>query len=259
MDFKNIIYEVKDERFAVITLNRPDKLNSFNNEICGEVAKALEMAQNDDNVRSLVVTGAGKAFSAGGELAALTAADTVLKKREILDNAAMIIEALHAFEKPVIAAVNGVAAGAGTAVLLACDIIIASDKARFAPNFVNIAAVPDSGASWFLPRRVGYHKAAELMLSGSVLDAAEALSLGIFNRVVEDGRLYDEVFALAGALACGPATALARIKKMLKAGLENNLTSQLELEASYQLLAWTDDDFVEGVTAFLQKRRPKFK
>lgn len=259
MSFTNILYEIKEGKIGLITLNRPEKMNSFNNEVCRELAQALKMAEKDDAVRVLVLTGAGKAFSAGGELAALTAADTVFKKREILDNAAMIVEAVDRFEKPLIAAVNGVAAGAGTAIALACDIIIASDKARFAPNFVNIAALPDSGASWFLPRKVGYHKAAELMLSGAVLDAGQAYSLGIFNRVVEDERLYDEVFTLAQSLARGPSRAIAKIKKMLKMSFGNSLASQLELEASYQLLAWEDEDFKEGVAAFLQKRKPVFK
>ncbi len=259
MVFKTLIYEVKEEKVAFITLNRPEKFNPLNNELAREMKEAMDMAEKDEDVRVLVLTGAGKAFSAGGELSVLEAADTVGKKREILDSVAMIIKAVENFRKPLIAALNGVAAGSGTALAQACDIIVASDKARFAPNFVNVALVPDGGTSWYLARRVGYQKAVELMLTGTVLDAREALALGIYNRVVEQERFNDEVLALARSLARGPARAMARIKMLLKASMSSSLDAQIELEASSQLLALSEDDFAEGVRAFYEKRSPRFK
>lgn len=259
MDYKAISYEVLDNRIAVVTLNRPASLNAINLDLATEVAGVLQQAEQDDSVRVLVVTGAGKAFCAGGDLAWLMAAEDNLKKREILDNAGTVITLLDRFSKPVIAAVNGAVAGAGTAVALACDIIIASARAKFAPNFVNIASVPDSGASWFLPRKIGYHKAAELMLTGRLLDAQECLQLGLFNRVVAHDELEQAAFRLAQKLAAGPQRAIRHIKQMLKMSAQNTLTAQLEIEASMQLMAWSDDDFKEGVSAFLQKRKPAFK
>jgi len=259
LDYKAISYEVLDNRIAVVTLNRPASLNAINLDLATEVAGVLQQAEQDDSVRVLVVTGAGKAFCAGGDLAWLMAAEDNLKKREILDNAGTVITLLDRFSKPVIAAVNGAVAGAGTAVALACDIIIASARAKFAPNFVNIASVPDSGASWFLPRKIGYHKAAELMLTGRLLDAQECLQLGLFNRVVAHDELEQAAFRLAQKLAAGPQRAIRHIKQMLKMSAQNTLTAQLEIEASMQLMAWSDDDFKEGVSAFLQKRKPAFK
>ncbi|MCG8401562.1 MAG: enoyl-CoA hydratase-related protein [Firmicutes bacterium] len=259
MDFKTITYESKETGVALITLSRPASFNAINLDLAGEFARALQTAEQDNNIRVLVITGSGKAFCAGGDLAWLLAADDNLKKREILDNAAGIITALDRFAKPVIAAVNGVAAGAGAAVAMACDIIIASDKSSVAPNFVNIAAVPDSGASWFLPRAVGYHKAAELLLTGGIIDAAQACRLGIFNRVVPGEDLLAEALGLAGKLAAGPQRALRYIKQMLKMSRDNSLSAQLEIEASLQLMAWSDSDFPEGVKAFLERRKPEFK
>ncbi len=259
MNFNTITYETSENRVALLTLNRPSNYNAINLDLATEFGQALQEAARSDQVRVLVITASGKAFCAGGDLSWLMASDDNIKKREILDNAARIIETLDRFEKPVIAAVNGVVAGAGTAVAMACDIIIASEKASFAPNFVNIAAVPDSGASWFLPRAVGYHKAFELMLTGSMLSASEACSLGIYNRVVPAENLMTEVLGLAEKLATGPQRAQRYIKRMLKLSRYNTLEAQLETEASLQLMVWSDNDFQEGVKAFLEKRKPQFK
>lgn len=259
MEYQAITYEIMENKVALITLNRPSHFNAINRDLAGEFAHALQRAEQDDAVRVLVVTGAGKAFCAGGDLGWLLASGDNMKKRDILDHASEVITRLDRFSKPVIAAVNGAAAGAGTAIALCCDMIIASEQARFGPNFVNIAAVPDCGASWFLPRKVGYHKAAELMLTGTLIDAREALQLGIFNRVTGAENLLPEALKLAGQLAAGPQRALRYIKKMLKLSAQNTLAAQLETEASLQLMAWSDDDFREGVQAFLQKRKPAFK
>jgi len=259
LEFKTISFEVKENGVGLVTLNRPASFNAINLELATDFHRALQAAEQDDSVRVLVVTGSGKAFCAGGDLTWLMAAADNLKKREILDNAAKIIKALNQFEKPIIAAVNGVAAGAGTAVAMACDLVIASEKSSFAPNFVHIAAVPDSGASWFLPRVVGYQRAAELMLTGRMLNATEACEMGIYNRVVTEEHLMAEAMGLAGKLAAGPQRALRYIKRMLKLSQNNTLDAQLESEASLQLMAWSDSDFQEGIKAFLEKRKPQFK
>ncbi|WP_027365994.1 enoyl-CoA hydratase/isomerase family protein [Desulfotruncus alcoholivorax] len=259
MSFKTIIYEVNENKIATITFNKPENFNAISKELAGEFAHALQLAGQDDAVRVLIITGSGKAFCAGGDLAWLMSSNDNLKKREILDNASRVATLLDSFPKPVIAAVNGAVAGAGTAIALACDMIIASDQAKFAPNFVNIAAVPDSGASWFLPRKVGYHKAAELMLTGQLLDAREALRLNLFNQVVPAAELAAYVEKLALRLAAGPQKAIGYIKQMLKLSSQNTLAAQLEIEASLQLMALSDSDFQEGVQAFLQKRKPNFK
>lgn len=257
MTYQSIIYEIK-EHVAWLTLNRPDSFNAINQELAQDFTRALQQSEQDDNVRVLVLTGAGKAFCAGGDLGWLMASEDNMKKREILDNAAAIITMLDRFKKPVIAAINGAVAGAGTAVAMACDIVLAAEDAKFAPNFVNIAAVPDSGASWFLPRFTGYHKAAELMLTGRMLTAGECCQLGIFNHVVAAEDLHQETLKLARKLASGPQRAIRYIKQMLKLSSQNTLAAQLETEASLQLMAWSDDDFKEGVNSFLQKRKPDF-
>ena len=259
MSFKTIIYEVNEHQIATITLNRPEHFNAISKELAEDFARALLLAGQDENVRVLVVTGSGKAFCAGGDLTWLLSSDDNMKKREILDNANRVAALLDSFPKPVIAAINGAVAGAGTAIALACDIVIGSDQAKFAPNFINIAAVPDSGASWFLPRKVGYHKAAELMLTGQLLDAREAFRLGLFNQLVPASELAAHVEKLALRLAAGPQRAIGYIKQMLKLSSQNTLAAQLEIEASLQLMALSDSDFQEGVQAFLQKRKPNFK
>lgn len=258
-DLKTISYEIKDYKIAVITLNRPSNFNAINLDLAQEFMSVLQKAKCDDNVRVLIITGSGKGFCAGGDLASLMEANDNPKKREILDSVSSVISSLDKFDKPVIASVNGAVAGSGTAVVLACDIIIASDKAKFAPNFINIAAVPDGGSSWFLTRKISYHRAAELILTGRILNARECFEWGIFNHIVTPERLNEEVFNLAQKLSTGPQRALRYIKQMLKMSAQNTLCTHQEVEASLQLLAFSDDDFQEGVSAFLQKRKPNFK
>lgn len=259
MELTTLKFEIKNGHTALIKLNRPNQFNAISKEMTDEFEQVFKEISNNENIRVIIISGEGKPFSAGGDLAWLMVADDNLKKRDIVERAGNLILTVSRCEIPVIAAVNGVAAGAGTAIAMCCDLIIASDKARFAPNFVNIGAVPDSGASWFLPRMIGYHKAAELMLTGKLLSAQEALDLGIFNQVVPHEKLEETVLALAQKLANGPQLAIKHIKKMLKMSQSNTLESQIELENSLQLIAWSDPDFAEGVTAFMEKRKPNFK
>ena len=258
MEYQSITFTRYQEGYALLRLNRPDVFNAINRELATEVQTVIETVRHAPEIRVLIITGSGKSFCAGGDLGWLMEAGDHLAKRDIVERAGRLIIELQEMSKPVIAAVNGVAAGAGTGVALACDILIAADTARFAPNFVNIGAVPDSGASWFLPRKVGYHRAAELMLTGKLLSAEEALQLGIFQEVVPAGELEDKVFALAAGLASGPQRAQTLIKRMLKMSAENTLQAQLEMETSMQVAAWSDPDFQEGVTAFLERRKPDF-
>ncbi len=258
MDYQSIEFKKYEEGYACLRLNRPDSFNAINRDLVDEVNAVLRVVQNNADIRVLVLTGSGKSFCSGGDLGWLMEAEDHASRRSIVEQAGQFIRRLNQLSKPVLAAVNGVTAGAGTGVALACDILIAADTARFGPNFVNIGAVPDSGASWFLPRTVGYHQAAKLMLGGELLSAAEALKLGIFQEVVPADALEDRVFALAERLAKGPQQALSLIKRMLKMSGDNTLQAQLEIETSMQVAAWSDPDFQEGVKAFLERRKPDF-
>ncbi|MDZ7760209.1 MAG: enoyl-CoA hydratase-related protein [Desulfovermiculus sp.] len=251
-------YECPEPGLGVITLDRPNQYNALNKAMTKELSQILDQAAADDNIRVLTLTGSGSAFCAGGDLDWLMQANDQSKKREIVDLAAELITKIWTMDKPVVAAVNGVAAGAGTALVLACDVSIAAQSARFTPNFVNIGAVPDSGASWLLPRVVGMHRAMELMLSGRTLSAQEAYTLGIFSRLAPDQELEGRVRELAGNLASGPQGAIVSTKALLKASLDHDLSRHLEEEAVLQVRAWSDPDFTEGVQAFVQRRTPRF-
>jgi len=259
MAYEFILFEVDEKGIATLTLNRPKSFNSFNHGMSAEMAEACRETAQRDDIKVLVITGAGKAFSSGGDIDSLAQNDDNWKKKASLDDAVNVADAMSRIEKPVIAAVNGVAAGAATAMILGCDIAIASDKARYAPNFINIASVPDSGGTYFLPRLIGPKKALELFWSGRIISAAEALELGIFNRVVPHDDLMKEVYALAEKLAAGPTKAIAFVKRLVKEGMKNDLLTQCELENYFQVMAWSTEDFVEATRAFMEKRPPQFK
>ncbi len=259
MRYETIAFDVDDMGVGRLFLNRPQNFNAFNKEMVKECVEILgEMNRNQD-LRVLVITGAGDAFSAGGDISWLLDSREVLQKKEIMDYTTQLMMALDRIKRPIIASVNGVAAGAGTAIVLACDIIVASENAKFAPNFVSIGAVPDSGCSWFLPRKVGYHRACELLFTGRILSAPEAYEMGIFNTLVPSSELEKATMRLAEKLAGGPLRALEYIKAMLKMSYKNDLRTQLDIEAYYQVMAWSDSDFLEGVQAFFEKRKPNFK
>lgn len=253
-----VSYEIVEKHVGLLTLNRPQQLNAINQAMVDQALTAFDQAEADPAVRVLVLTGAGRAFCAGGDLAWLQQAGDNRQKRLILDKADELIRRLEALTMPVIAGVNGAAAGAGTALVLACDISLASDQASFAPNFVNIGAVPDSGASWYLPRLLGRRKAMELLLTGQRLTAEQAHELGLYNTVTPVDSFRQQLMATARTLADGPQRALRSIKKLVKISSSNTLESHLEAEASLQLMAWSDPDFSEGVQAFLEHRQPDF-
>lgn len=246
----------------IITLNRPEILNSFTAEMLHALSMRFEELQQDDDTRAVLVTGAGRAFCAGADLSGGGGRDDVhtpMGMRLSTQLYSRVIRSLATLEKPVIGAINGDAAGAGCNFALACDLLVASNNARFIQIFVRRGLVADAGGTYFLPRLVGLSKAKELMFSGEAIDAEHALELGLVTKVVQPDKLMQEGMDLAQRLACGPTRALGMIKRMLNRSFESDLETALEMEAAMQGIAVSTADVMEGITCFLQKRRPEFK
>ncbi len=246
------------DAILTITLDRPDALNAFDRAMKEELLAALKAAERARAVRVLIITGAGRAFNAGQDLKERQepgAADLIAELRTRYNP---LILAMRRLEKPVIAAVNGVAAGAGCSLALACDLVIASEEARFIQAFSRVGLIPDTGSTWFLPRLMGYAKAAEMAFLAEPIDAATAERLGLVNRVVPADRLMDEARDLAERLAKSAPLALALTKRALNRALGADLASQLDYEAQLQGVAGTSADHAEGVSAFVGKRPPVF-
>jgi 2-(1,2-epoxy-1,2-dihydrophenyl)acetyl-CoA isomerase len=253
----------RDDGVATVTLNRPDKLNALTAVMSDELLDVFTSAAEDDETRAVVVTGAGRGFCAGQDLTEFEAAYRAGERPDIREHLARsyhrLIPAIVATPKPVIAAVNGVAAGAGVSLAAACDIRLAVEDARFTQAFVKIGLVPDSGGTWLLPRIVGYARALELSITGEVIDAEAALEIGLVNRVVEDDALVKEASALAARLAAMPTTAIGETKALLRAAVGLDLQAALHAEAEAQARMGQTDDHLEGVMAFAEKREPRFK
>ena len=243
--------------YRQITLNRPDRLNALLPEMADAISAALDEAQADKDCRAVLLTGAGRGFCAGQDLAAIAGADPD-DIEDLLERYHPVIEKIRELPLPVVAAVNGVAAGAGCNLALACDIVIAARSASFDQAFARIGLVPDCGGTWFLPRLVGTARARALMMLAEPLPAATAAEWGMIWRVVEDDRLMDEAHALAARLASGATAALGLIKQALDESGENDLAGQLDLESDLQVEAAETPDHAEGVRAFLEKRPPVF-
>ena len=242
-----------------ITLNRPEALNSFTVEMKEALIAALKDAGRDKEVRAIVLTGAGRAFSAGQDLKERSAPGVADLGTELRLRYNPIILAMRRLEKPIIGAVNGVAAGAGISIALACDIVIAAENASFIEAFVRVGLVPDTGSTWFLPRLVGAARAAEMMFTGDPVDAATAQRIGLINRVVPSDQLMTEANALAARLAKSAPIALALAKRAINRALESGLEESLEFEAQLQTIAGRSKDHAEGVAAFVEKRAPQFR
>ena len=255
-----ILSEV-EQGVMTITLNRPDRLNSFNDLMQQQLAACLTQAERDENVRCLLITGAGRGFCAGQDLndrnvdPSGPAPDLGLSVERFYNP---LVRRLAALPKPVIAAVNGVAAGAGATLALGCDIVLAARSANFVMAFSKLGLVPDCGGSWFLPRVAGRARAMGLALLGEKLSAEQAAQWGMIWQLVEDAELADTSRQLARHLATQPTFGLGLIKKALQASETNGLDAQLDLERDYQRLAGRSDDYREGVSAFLAKRPPQF-
>ena len=255
-------YEV-DGGVAVATLDRPDVLNAFNDELGHGLVDAVRNAAEDAAVRCLVITGAGRAFSSGEDLGALASdyeAGTVPELGQTLINRYNpLIRALRDTPKPVVAAINGVAAGAGASLALACDFRIASDRAKLVLAFVKVGLVPDSGALWHLSRMIGTANAFRLAATGDPVAAEDALAMGLLDRVVAADKFETEWRSFAAELAGGPTEAFALIKHLVAFASEHTLEEQLQEEVHAQNRAGKTDDHLEGVTAFLAKRSARFK
>lgn len=254
--YETIQYSL-EEGVGTIVLNRPERLNAFTRTMHKELMDALTRAERDPEVRALLITGAGRAFSAGQDLTESVVGTESSVAERLRQTYNVWIMKLRSMEKPVIAAVNGVAAGAGCSLALACDLILMSEKAAFIQAFSKIGLVPDSGASYFLTRAVGYYKAMELALFGDRLTAQDALQLGLCNRVVSEEELMPLAREWARRLARGPRS-LGWTKRLINRGLERSLPEMLEMEAMLQAAAGRSEDAKEGIAAFIEKREARF-
>lgn len=254
----SILFEIRDS-IAFITLNRPEKFNSFNREMALNLQQRLLEAGADKAVRCVYVTGAGKAFCAGQDLAEVVDPNGPGMDKILVEHFNPIVTLIRNLEKPVVAAVNGVAAGAGANIALCCDVVIASGSASFLQAFSKIGLIPDSSGTFFLPRLIGFQKASALMMLGEKVSAEEAERTGMIYKVFQDSIFKDESEKLAGILAAMPTKALYFIKHALNRSLTQNLEQQLRTEDEFQQKAAATEDFKEGVQAFLDKRTPVFK
>ena len=260
MNTSHILFDIADHS-ATITLNRPDVMNALGGVMREDLLARLAQAAQEPIVRCVIITGAGNAFCAGGDIASMVEMQSrndasVLKQRMTLGG--KIVQFIRQMSKPVIAAINGAAAGAGMNLALACDIRYGSDRARFAQSFVKIGLVPDWGGHYLLTQLVGTSRAMELIMTGDRIDAEEACRLGIINRIFPHDTLQEEVRNFAKRLADGPAETLAQIKRGVYLGATGTLTETLAHEEQAQSSVFLSDDAKEGMRAFLEKRSPRF-
>jgi 2-(1,2-epoxy-1,2-dihydrophenyl)acetyl-CoA isomerase len=244
---------------ATITLNRPDVFNSFNRAMALSLQERLRHCQQNDEVRAVLLTGEGKAFCAGQDLGEATSPDSMAISEIVVQHYNPIIVLLRELDKPVVAAINGVAAGAGANIALSCDIVVAKESAAFIQAFSKIGLIPDSAGTFFLPRLVGLQRASALMMTGDKVSAREALEMGMIYKTFPDEEFDDEVTNLLQKLAQMPTKGLAYTKQLLNTTFSFDLKGQLENEASFQHKAGLTSDFKEGVQAFIGKRKPVFK
>lgn len=256
---EDILISIKDG-VATLRLNRPDVFNSFNRAMALKLQAELDNCASNDEVRAIVLTGSGKAFCAGQDLREVTSEKLNPGFKAILEeHYNPIIQRIRNIKKPIVAAVNGVAAGAGANIALACDIVVASEHASFIQAFSKIGLVPDSAGTFFLPRLIGFQRASALMLLGDKVSAKEALAMGMLYKMVSHDNLEEEVLKIANTLAVMPTKALGMTKQLLNASMTNTLEEQLRMESKYQIEAAQSEDYKEGVTAFMEKRKPEFK
>lgn len=258
MTYNSILYSEK-EGVATITLNRPDVYNAFNEEMLRELQTAMDAVSGNDSIRCVVITGAGKAFCSGQDLKDFKKKKSTFK--EALDQRYNpLILKIANLQKPVICAMNGVAAGAGLSLALACDYRIAVESATLIEVFINVGLVPDSGSTFFLPRIIGYARAFEMCVTGEKLSAAESLKLGLVNKVVSGNSLLLKATEItANQFASMPTKAIGMIKSLLKSSFNSSLEEILSMESEFQQIAGNTEDFKEGIASFLEKRKSAFK
>jgi len=261
MSYESLIYETKDH-VATLTLNRPERLNALGGTLREDLTDALTHAIDDSDVRVIVITGAGKGFCAGGDVKAMQDANVAGRTRPLIERVApsrdRTVLLMRDSPKPLIAAVNGAAAGAGMNLALACDIRLASSAAKFSQAFVRRGLHPDWGGTYFLPRVVGMAKACEMIFTGQLIDADEALRLGIVSAVHPPERLLPATYELAAKIAQGPPIAIRLARRALYRNLQEDLRSALEFETFAQNICADTEDAREGIRAFVEKREPKF-
>lgn len=257
MTYQNIEVTTTPNGICTVKLNRPEVRNALGLEMREELRDFFINVKNNDEVKVIILTGEGKAFSAGGDLSALKEIDAIAGRKRLQSGHEMIQSILN-LEKPVIAAINGAAAGAGVSLAVACDIVIASSSTVLIQSFVKVGLIPDLGSIYFLPRLVGRHRAMELMFLGEKITAEQAKEIGIINRVVDDELLLDEAGKIAAQLAEGPDMALGFMKKLVNRSVLADLNESLELEGFAQGMCFESTNFKEGVKAFFEKRKPVF-
>jgi 2-(1,2-epoxy-1,2-dihydrophenyl)acetyl-CoA isomerase len=257
-----ILFETKD-KIATITFNRPDNLNSFSNEMIEGYVAALKECQESDNILVVVVTGAGRAFSAGGDIKAMKEGtdrnDPRVSKSRLWDMVQRVPLTLAEMDKPVIAAVNGPATGAGMDLASMCDFRTAAESARFSESYARVGLVPGNGGCWFLPRVVGMPKALELLFTADFVDAQEALRIGLVNHVFPDDELMEGTYKIATNIARRAPISVQLIKRATYQGIRTDLRTHLDQISSHMTIARASDDHMEAVDAFLEKRHPVFK
>lgn len=256
---KSITTQIEN-KVAILTLNRPEVFNSFNREMALLLQSELDACEKNPEVRAIVITGSGKAFCAGQDLKEVTSPELNPGFKKILEeHYNPIISRIRNIEKPIIGAINGVAAGAGANIALACDVVIASENASFIQAFSKIGLVPDSAGTFFLPRLIGFQKASALMMLGDKVSAQEAEKLGMVYKVISSENFLEEVNNIANTLANMPTKALGLTKRLLNSSMQNSLEEQLNLESNLQIESAQSEDYAEGVDAFVNKRKPNFK
>jgi len=257
--FSTVLYR-QDDQVAQIILNRPERRNALNAQLNQDLQAAFSLARDDDNVRAIVLTGAGKGFCAGADLSGFAQRPTAEQVYDsILNNYQPLMGLITTIEKPVIAAVNGVAAGAGASLALACDLLVMAEDASIMMAFSNIGLVPDAGACWFLVRQVGYSRAYQIAIEGERISAARCLEFGLTNKVAAPEQLLPEAVAWAQKLAKRPTLALGLTKHALNHAAQHDLASTIEYEARLQKQTIPSHDHLEGVKAFAERRAPEFK
>ncbi len=258
MTYETLNYTVKG-KVALIQLNRPESMNALEDKLMAELMYVTNVVEKEEDIGAVVLTGSGKAFCAGGDLRRLEEGFSPLEGYDYIKDFHPWLIKFSRLEKPVIAAVNGFAVGAGFCISLSCDIVLASKEAIFAQSFVNVGLIPDLGGLYFLPRLVGLQKAKELVFTGEKISAEEAKELGIVNKILPGDQLLGEAEALAQKLAKGPRVAHRLAKQIINQSLELSLEELLSLEANAQSLCFQTEDHSEAVKAFLEKRKPVFK
>lgn len=257
MDTENVLLEINNP-IATVVLNRPEALNAITPSLNRQLQEILLRVQNDPRVRVVVLTGAGKAFCAGGDVGSLRSLKNSREARSFIEQSGKTAAILYNMTKPVIAMVNGVAAGAGFNMALLADIVFCAKSARFAQSFSKIGLIPDWGGNYLLPRAVGLHKAKELIFTGDLLDAEQALRLGLVNQIVDDAKLTEVTYEFADRIAKSAPQAQRLAKQLLNQSDGLTLKNILKLETDAQTLCLQTEDFQEGISAFFEKRPPKF-